>query len=426
MSDRTGRQAAAGTPSAGPDEASALADLDALAPAADRARLAGVAASRPLMMARAAQLQREAYRAQARFGENDPRAQELALKSERHALRIARFDTEIARAQVTTPAANPNATVIWGRVSESGKPKAGVTVSARGAKGDVQAFDCTDAVGGFAMTVPGQGTVQLRVNDAKDAVLYAGTESIAISPGAVFFRDIRIGEQPVDICQRPADDSGGDARPGMVRVPDIVGRSEAEAVRLLTAVGLKMGDRTEVQSDKPAGQIVKQLPDANAEVAPGSAVTIEVAARTDRVVPRLVGLHLSEAKAALDKSGLGADLAFRTNPQHAGIVLTQDPHEGARIDPKQGVELAVGLPEKPVPPRLVLDLVTLDARFKAVRLAGQPLSARAQQLGLRDRHVLAEFAGAEDAKVRDALGLPALRDAQIVKRILRDLLAKTE
>jgi hypothetical protein len=143
-------------------------------------------------------------------------------------------------------------------------------------------------------------------------------------------------------------------------------------------------------------------------------------------VPRLVGLHLSEAKAALDKSGLGADLAFRNDPQHAGIVLAQDPHEGARIDPKQGVELVVGLPAKPVPPRLVLDLVTLDARFKAVRLAGQPLSARAQQLGLRDRRSLTEFAGAEDAKVREALGLPALRDAQIVKRILRDLLAKTE
>ena len=121
-----------------------------------------------------------------------------------------------------------------------------------------------------------------------------------------------------------------------------------------------------------------------------------------------------------------ADLAFRTNPQHAGIVLTQDPHEGARIDPEQGVELVVGLPAKPVPPRLVLDLVTLDARFKAVRLTGQPLSARAQQLGLRDRRSLTEFVGAEDAKVRDALGMPALRDAQIVKRILRDLLAKTE
>src|SRR5437868_14649420 len=56
--------------------------------------------------------------------------------------------------------------------------------------------------------------------------------------------------QPVDICQRPADDSGGDARPGMVRVPNIVGRSEAEAARLLTAVGLKMGGHTEVRSEE--------------------------------------------------------------------------------------------------------------------------------------------------------------------------------
>src|SRR5438309_11593201 len=99
MSDRTGRQAAAGTPSAGPDEASALADLDALAPAADRARLAGVAALRPLMMARAAQLQREAYRAQARFGENDSWAQELAVEWDSHSLRIARVDSEVAPAQ---------------------------------------------------------------------------------------------------------------------------------------------------------------------------------------------------------------------------------------------------------------------------------------------------------------------------------------
>jgi len=426
MSDRSSGQAAAGTAGGGPDEAGALADLDALAPAADRARLAGLAAARPLMAARAAQLQREAYRAQARFGGNDPRAQELALKSERQAVRVARFETEIARAQVTTPTQNPDATVIWGRVSEGGKPKAGVTVSARGAKGEVQGFDCPDAVGGFAMTVPGRGTVQLRVNDANNAVLYAGTEQIAISPGAVLFRDIRIGETPVDICQRPADDAGGDARPGTVRVPGLVGRSEADGVRLLTAVGLKAGERTEVQSDQPAGQIVKQLPDANAEVAPGSAVAIEVAARSDRVVPHLVGLHIAEAKAALDKSGLGADLGFRADARRAGIVLAQDPQQGARIDPAQGVELVIGLPEKPVPPRLVLDLVSLDGRFQAVRLAGQPLSARAEQLGLRDRRSLTEFAGAEDAKMRDALGLPALRDAQIVKRILRDTLAKTE
>src|SRR5437763_15566714 len=96
MSDRTGRQAAAGTPSAGPDEASALADLDALAPAADRARLAGLAAARPVIAARAAPPQREAYRAQAPFGGNEPRAQELAPNSERDAVRNALFHPQSA------------------------------------------------------------------------------------------------------------------------------------------------------------------------------------------------------------------------------------------------------------------------------------------------------------------------------------------
>ena len=135
MSDAS-RSRSAGAKGAGPDEAAALADLRALAPAADRARLAGIAAARPLMAARATQLAREAHRAHALFGADDPRAQELALKSARQAVRLARVDTEFTRAQVTTPAANPDATVIWGRVSEDSRPKAGVTISARGARGE--------------------------------------------------------------------------------------------------------------------------------------------------------------------------------------------------------------------------------------------------------------------------------------------------
>src|SRR3954469_16064305 len=120
----------------GPGEEEALADLLALAPAGDRARLAGLAAARPMMSARGTQLVREAHRAHVRFGADDPRTKALALKSARQPLRMARLDTEFSRAQVPTPEQNPDVTVIWGRVTEAGKPKAGVTVSARGAKGE--------------------------------------------------------------------------------------------------------------------------------------------------------------------------------------------------------------------------------------------------------------------------------------------------
>src|SRR5439155_16794741 len=165
-----------------------------------------------------------------------------------------------------------------------------------------------------------------------------------------------------------------------VPVPDIGGRSEAEGVRLLTAVGLRPGERTEAQLTAPAGQILRQVPEANAEVARGSAVAIQVAVRNDRVVPRLVGLGLADARAALEKSGLSvAGMDFRLDPRRPGIVLQQDPHEGTRVELNHGVRLVIGLPQKPVPPPLVLDLVALDARFKTVRMTGEPLSTRPAQ-----------------------------------------------
>src|SRR5690348_5245698 len=110
--------------------------------------------------------------------------------------------------------------------------------------------------------------------------------------------------------------SGQPTTRGVMRIP-----ARCAFPILSDAAKPKVGDRTEVQSDKPAGQIVKQLPDANAEVEPGSAIAIEVAARSDRVVPHLIGLHIAEAKAVLDQSGVGAALGFRADPRRAGIVL---------------------------------------------------------------------------------------------------------
>ena len=117
---------------------------------------------------------------------------------------------------------------------------------------------------------------------------------------------------------------------------------------------------------------------------------------------------------------------MKRDPQRAGIVLEQDPQPGTRVEPDQQIKLVAGTGEKPVPVSQVLDLVALDPRFREVRISAEALSARAEQLQLRDRAALAAFAAAEDTRVRDDLGLPALRDAQMVKRVLRDVLATTE
>lgn len=408
----------------GPAESTALNDLLALAPAADRARLAGIAATGPKMAARSTQLAREALRAQARFGADDPRSQALALKAEHQQVRNARLESELARAQVITPERDPAATVIWGRVSQDGRPVVNVTVSARGARGEVLAFGCTDAVGAFSMTVPGQATASLRVTDPNGGVLYAGTDQIEIAPGRAFYRDIEIGAAPIDLCRRPSDDT--DQAP-TVRVPDVVGRSEAEGVRMLAAVGLRPGERTEAPLAEKAGQILRQDPPANATVAPGSAVAIQVATTDRRTVPALVGEDLLSARAALARAGIAvASATVAVDEQRVGIVLRQAPEAGAQIDPKEGITLVVGRPRAAAPLSLVLALVALDPRFEPVRMGVEELMARARQLGLGDRLALAALASAADAIVRDAFALPALRDAQTLKRVLRDLLARTE
>jgi hypothetical protein len=379
------------------------------------------------MVARSAQLAREAFRSEARLGNEHPRAQKLALLSARHAARLARIDDEFAAAQVATPAATPDATVIWGRVSEDRKPKPNVIVSARGPKGEVEGFGCTDAAGGFSMTVPGQGAVTVRVTDAKNAVLYAGTEQLQTPPGAVYYRDIRIGEAPVDICRRPPDDAGNSNEPDKVRVPDIVGRGEAEGVRLLTAVGLKPGERREVQSAEPAGGILRQSPEANTEAPRGSAVTIEVGARSDHPVPRLVGVEIAQAQAALARAGLDvADMTVRVDPQHSGIILEQDPLPDTPVEAGRGVTLTIGITAKPVPAKEVLQLLVFDPRFRQVRLSEEELQTRLERPGVLDRADLAALASTEDNKLRDSLRLQARRDAQVFKRLLRDMLAKTE
>jgi hypothetical protein len=67
------------------------------------------------------------------------------------------------------------------------------------------------------------------------------------------------------------------APPPTVAVPDLVGRSRAEAERLLKAAGLALGEVAEKEGGKP-GQVLAQTPKAGTEVPPGATVSLVVAA----------------------------------------------------------------------------------------------------------------------------------------------------
>lgn len=72
--------------------------------------------------------------------------------------------------------------------------------------------------------------------------------------------------------------------PGDVATPDLVGKTEAEALVLLTAAGLTAGTRTEAYSDTiPAGSVVDQGPGAGTMVAVASAVSYAVSLGPDPI-----------------------------------------------------------------------------------------------------------------------------------------------
>ena len=72
--------------------------------------------------------------------------------------------------------------------------------------------------------------------------------------------------------------SGG---PNVVQVPDIVGRTFAEARQLLQQIGLALGDVTTENGGNPDGSapVVSQSPAAGSSVAAGSRITLRVGGR---------------------------------------------------------------------------------------------------------------------------------------------------
>jgi beta-lactam-binding protein with PASTA domain len=115
-----------------------------------------------------------------------------------------------------------------------------------------------------------------------------------------------------------------------VEVPDVRGLPTAVAVSRLRAVQLK--PRTQpVASPRPRGRVVRQIPEAGAEVPRNSAAVIFVSAGRQLVgVPSLVGLSADEATTMLATSGFRAEVRQVPSSEPEGTVVAQRPRSGTR------------------------------------------------------------------------------------------------
>ncbi len=141
-------------------------------------------------------------------------------------------------------------------------------------------------------------------------------------------------------------------------MPNLVGRSQADAVATVTALGLSP-TVSQAPSEQPPGTVTGQDPAAGAATTAGQAVTIVVAVPMPVVVPDVTGLPFPAAQAKI--ADLGLVLTAGGTRQQGGVpegtVLALDPAPGSTVP--QGTTVAATL--STVPPVMV-DVPSLGGR----------------------------------------------------------------
>ena len=127
--------------------------------------------------------------------------------------------------------------------------------------------------------------------------------------------------------------SGEEAK--MVKVPNIVDRTEEEAEKSLQAAKLTVVHGEAQFSDEiDAGRVISSDPEAGTEVEEGTEVTIVISLGKDQAkVPELRNKSASEAEAALKDAGLAGSASEEySDSVEAGLVISQSIDAGEKVD----------------------------------------------------------------------------------------------
>ena len=128
-----------------------------------------------------------------------------------------------------------------------------------------------------------------------------------------------------------------------VAVPDVIGRTQPEALTILEAEGFTVETETGENDQAPENTVFEQRPGAGEKVDEGSEITIVVASAAAPVeVPNLIGQMDVDADSQLRAIDLVADFEREDDPDvPAGTVLEQDPEPGSLLPPGSAVRLTV-------------------------------------------------------------------------------------
>jgi len=133
-------------------------------------------------------------------------------------------------------------------------------------------------------------------------------------------------------------------QPDKVSVPDLVGKTSAEAKELITGAGLEPVERTRTGTDCPAGQVESQDPSANTTVNQGSRVEFTLCLGPgQRQVPNVINLSRADAEAEITRNGLVPKVVEVESEKPKDSVIGTNPTVGSPVDEGSTVELQISL-----------------------------------------------------------------------------------
>jgi beta-lactam-binding protein with PASTA domain len=139
--------------------------------------------------------------------------------------------------------------------------------------------------------------------------------------------------------------------PAKVRMPGVIGMSDAEATRVLLSARLSQGDLLERESrEERAGIVIEQDPPAGSKVDVGRIFNLVVAVKPATVlvsVPDLIGLTPQEAKPLLREFRLLlGEVATTQAPGEENRIVRQDPTSDRQVEAGTSVGVVVSVRQR--------------------------------------------------------------------------------
>lgn len=173
--------------------------------------------------------------------------------------------------------------------------------------------------------------------------------------------------------------SSGKAAPADVKVPDLKGKTQADAEKALTDAKLVgVASNPEETSEVAPGQVFKQSVAAGTTVKEGTRVAFTVAvAPAETTVPNVVGKVRDDAKKQITDAKLGFDYTVAYDDKVAeGCVVSQSVKAGAKVKSGTTVSVVVSLGAKPASDVKVPDVTTFSWSDAEAALKSAGLQAR--------------------------------------------------